>query len=1069
MRFLATLALLSVATAASFESEIKDISTGEDGIFPIEQGEVLGLVKLGEKIETIPSRFIVEIEPGADSDNLWNNLEIEGYNFTVGEYQPLQNSTYVRLDVDNYNRNPNTNLSVSNLLALTEGVLGVLNDERMSNGFAYVARLEPEWDPHVTTGVQWLHKLGIKGKGVTVGIIDTGIDLSHDAFAGKTIKGTNHVSDVVTEDIDDLYGHGTLIASIFGGQSSKMVGVAPEATIRMYRVANADGYGSVSAIKAAALKAQADGVDLISISFGSAMTSYLSDSLAKTLSEIAKKIPVVVAAGNDGEKGTFQSTKFGAYENVITVGSVESTSLVTWPMSIRASDGEDFLFNYVTKGSAFPYTGTFDAEFVKDLCDYPGGTPGDVVLFGYALTCQPEDLSDKYPKVKAFLSFTNVPFYQRGIWDYGVTTFDVETWLTKKAGSSFRVTMDAGASPFMSSRKDSWAGKMAEMSTWGPTYTNGFYPSILAPGGNMFGAANGGGYRVDSGTSIATPYVAGVIALYLSQNPGASVAQVRNKLLSTASLLPLYKDGKVNPGKIEPVIHQGAGMVDAWKFLFSEIELTSDPLLDWGDRNQQPGVGFLKWKNTGKKTKTYRVTHGKGLAINSRSDGGAPARYYPEMVPQYAKALLAQANDVITLKPGQEALYRFRLLGPELEDTKKFTTWQGYLRIRDDTNLSITVPYMGVQSFTYAWNPIHAEPEYSPLPKTTSFEQDKWPTANYLLDYGTERYSFDLVEEYYNVDSNQALWENIPGFVGSLKGHLKGASYNFEIGFPLSLTQFGKFSVDFAGLVSGRTVAPGKYKILMRARRFFAYNASRRSAWQYFLSDTIEIKAKQSVSSSESESSSVTSDVYISTSSSDIGGWPSSSEKWSNSSSTYSDEYMTPVSPSPVTPTPETPSPLTPTVSSPEVPGGKSPTIDEVTVTKSCTTGCGKSDNKPNDKVTVTKSCTTGCNEPKDKPNDKITVTTITKCSYGGCEQVPVTIGVTKTVKVTVTSCSNNVCATKVTLVAEHVGTTSVGGKVEFYTSVSTIENTHSVSTFYNAASRTMGLVILLLLSFLAI
>lgn len=101
---------------------------------------------------------------------------------------------------------------------------------------------------------------------------------------------------------------------------------------------------------------------------------------------------------------------------------------------------------------------------------------------------------------------------------------------------------------------------------------------------------------------------------------------------------------------------------------------------------------------------------------------------------------------------------------------------------------------------------------------------------------------------------------------------------------------------------------------------------------------------------------------------------------------------------------------------------------------------------------------------------DKATVTTIAKCSYGGCEKVPITLGETKTVKVTVTTCSNNVCSTKVTLVAEYVDTTSEGGKVEIYTSVSTIESrSHSVSTFYNAASRAMGLVFVLLLSLLAI
>lgn len=138
-----------------------------------------------------------------------------------------------------------------------------------------------------------------------------------------------------------------------------------------------------------------------------------------------------------------------------------------------------------------------------------------------------------------------------------------------------------------------------------------------------------------------------------------------------------------------------------------------------------------------------------------------------------------------------------------------------------------------------------------------------------------------------------------------------------------------------------------------------------------------------------------------------------------------------------------------------------STTVGELTLIKSCTSGC----NGPIEKGTVSKSYTTDGNEPKDK----ISVTTIAKCSFGGCENVPVTIGETTTLNVTFTSCSNDVCATKVKLVAEYVGATSVGGRVDINASVSTIENNHSVSTFYDPASRTMGLIIVLLLSFIVL
>lgn len=112
---------------------------------------------------------------------------------------------------------------------------------------------------------------------------------------------------------------------------------------------------------------------------------------------------------------------------------------------------------------------------------------------------------------------------------------------------------------------------------------------------------------------------------------------------------------------------------------------------------------------------------------------------------------------------------------------------------------------------------------------------------------------------------------------------------------------------------------------------------------------------------------------------------------------------------------------------------------------------------------------------------------TITRCSDGGCEQLPVTIGETKTVVVTATTCTNNVCSPQVTLIVEVVDTTIIDGKVEIYTSLSTIAapkaeiltslstfdsltiDVVSASTLFNSASKAASLILMLLLSLLVI
>jgi len=61
--------------------------------------------------------------------------------------------------------------------------------------------------------------------------------------------------------------------------------------------------------------------------------------------------------------------------------------------------------------------------------------------------------------------------------------------------------------------------------------------NIAAPGDNILSSHIGGGYEVESGTSMATPFVAGVAALLWEQNPGASAREIWDKLIGQAQTL----------------------------------------------------------------------------------------------------------------------------------------------------------------------------------------------------------------------------------------------------------------------------------------------------------------------------------------------------------------------------------------------------------------------------------------------------------------------------------------------------------------------------------------------------
>ncbi|MFK0257804.1 S8 family peptidase [Streptomyces sp. NPDC090445] len=87
---------------------------------------------------------------------------------------------------------------------------------------------------------------------------------------------------------------------------------------------------------------------------------------------------------------------------------------------------------------------------------------------------------------------------------------------------------------------------------------------VSAPGGNVYSTVPGGKYDTMSGTSMASPHVAGVAALIASTNPGITPAQIREKLATQANDIPCPADGRCT-GTTANNGFFGEGQVDALK------------------------------------------------------------------------------------------------------------------------------------------------------------------------------------------------------------------------------------------------------------------------------------------------------------------------------------------------------------------------------------------------------------------------------------------------------------------------------------------------------------------------
>ncbi|MEJ3743344.1 S8 family serine peptidase [Actinomycetes bacterium KLBMP 9797] len=105
--------------------------------------------------------------------------------------------------------------------------------------------------------------------------------------------------------------------------------------------------------------------------------------------------------------------------------------------------------------------------------------------------------------------------------------------------------------------------EVVEFSSRGPTDAGDPKPDVVAPGDGVLSAMPGGGYAEQSGTSMATPHVAGVVALMWSANPAlvGDIARTRAILRETATRAGI---GDTSDDCGSPADLTGAGLVDAY-------------------------------------------------------------------------------------------------------------------------------------------------------------------------------------------------------------------------------------------------------------------------------------------------------------------------------------------------------------------------------------------------------------------------------------------------------------------------------------------------------------------------
>ncbi|QKE75130.1 S8 family serine peptidase [Arthrobacter citreus] len=464
-------------------------------------------------------------------------------------------------------------------------------------------------------GVEKLHQEGFTGKGVKVGIIDTGIDYNHpdlkDAFKGGYDFVDNDNDPMETSYADwqksgqpeigssgEAYytEHGTHVAGIIAGQSKNKAdfaveGVAPDADIYSYRVLGPYGSGSTSAILAGIDKAVSDGMDIINMSLGANYNDPLFPTSIAVNNAVLAGVTAIVAAGNSGDR----MYSLGAPGNAplaITVGASDTS--VTIPSF---------------SGALHPSTGDISVDLklaaqglTDNIADFEGQTLQMVnVSFGGEPSYSKRDANGNYVPIDVK---GKVVLAQRG--SYGITQiiatakshgakavvlYDADQplgdvylgdaygllptfLLSNVQGRALAAKLPLGASAgipldftFSNMKQTVTVGdKLAPFSSRGPSRVlYDIKPEVTAPGVSVFstvpsymhGADQIGNYQYAyerlSGTSMATPNVVGVAALLKQAHPDMSPSDIKSTLMNTADpLSDKYSVYEVGAGRVNP-------------------------------------------------------------------------------------------------------------------------------------------------------------------------------------------------------------------------------------------------------------------------------------------------------------------------------------------------------------------------------------------------------------------------------------------------------------------------------------------------------------------------------------
>ena len=535
-------------------------------------------------------------------------------------------------------------------IRLIEGVKGAYTVSR----FEVPESVEPTYTTNMYatsesfgSATVW-NELGYTGQGMTIAIIDTGLDLDHPSFAAAPEGASLRYSDIqnvvtelnayalytatsavsltadkvyhsekvpfgfnyvdasldVTHDYDGQGDHGTHVAGIAAAnrlETTSVVGVAPDAQLVIMKVFGQNGGAFSDDIIAAIEDCIRMDIDVINMSLG-AQAGFSEDSLL--ISQVYGRILetdmlLAVAAGNanSAASGNHMGTNLNltqdpdnglvnspaTYLAATTVASLENTAMMMPYFSVgehKIAYVDVTYFNFAALEGTYEYV---VVPGVGDVSDYEGlDVQGKIALVqrGTIDFVSKQEIAFRRGAV-ALVVYDNVYGDLISMYDGGflpnvfISRADGEIMLAEAVDGVGTMVIEPYGSE--TAIPNSVAGLLSDFSCWGVTPDLQLTPDVTAPGGNIYSCYTDGAYGTMSGTSMASPHIAGMSALVLQylheQYPDLTAAQyhIIAESLVMCTAVPVYD----TEGVLYSPRKQGAGSANVYNAVSSPVYLTS--------------------------------------------------------------------------------------------------------------------------------------------------------------------------------------------------------------------------------------------------------------------------------------------------------------------------------------------------------------------------------------------------------------------------------------------------------------------------------------------------------------